>query len=157
MNVRTLQAILADLNPEAEVVIVDDDRFTRQLRVGSGGMSSSTTGRDKYVRGNGTSIVGLEAGDDLGGQEDGYPTTELLSDDEGPDDMVQQGAFLTLEYPEGWEEEMQVIKEGERLQDGSHVFVVLEGEGADRYTVDILRGGLVRFETGVTAKARPSN
>jgi hypothetical protein len=153
MNVRTLQAILADLDPEAEVVIVDDDRFTRQLRVGVGGMSSSTCGRDKYVRGNGGSIVGLEAGDELGGQEGGYPTTELLSNDEGPDEMVQLGAILTLEYPEGWEEEMQVLKIGERLQDGSCVFVVLEGEGGDRYTVDIMRSGLVRFETAVTAKA----
>jgi hypothetical protein len=67
--------------------------------------------------------------------------------------MVQLGAILTLEYPEGWEEEMQVLKIGERLQDGSCVFVVLEGEGGDRYTVDIMRSGLVRFETAVTAKA----
>lgn len=79
----------------------------------------------------------------------------LTCPDDDTCDMVYDGALLTIKHPD-YEEEMTVINAGNTLRDGSHVFVVLEGEGGDRYNCDILPSGLVRFETGVTAEALPS-
>lgn len=176
MKVRELQAILSGLDPEAEVVIVDDDRCTRELRVGVGGMASSVTGREKYVRGCGTKTVGLEPGDELGeslemtltedavdeieancNYDDGYPSCSLLfgAEDETVH-MVHINAVLTVEYPQsGYEEEMTVVKMNGRLRDGTCPFVTLEGEGSDRYIVTILPSGKVVFETGMWGMATP--
>lgn len=64
--------------------------------------------------------------------------------------MFDVGARLCIHHhDEGYDEEMTVYKKGELLSNGIQIYVVLEGEGGDRYTVDIYPGGVVRFETGL--------
>lgn len=156
MKVSKLQELLANMDPNAEVVIVDGDNYTQELRVGTGSMQYSVTGRDKYVRGFGNGTVGLESGDDLCIRtEEKWADEVAICSDEGSDSMVFDGAILIIRYEE-YEEEMTVVNAGRDLLDGTHVFVVLEGEGGDHYTCDILPSGLVRFETGAFAEAFPS-
>ncbi len=163
MNVRTLQALLSKMDPEAEVVIVDDDRYARELRVGVGGMMSSVTGRDKYVRGCGTGTVGLEPGDELGESlamtlsEDAVAEIEANCnyDDDTPNSMVYPGASLTVEF-EAYSEEMLVYSVDQVLRDGSCIGVRLEDYNNNIHVCDILPSGVVRFESGLTAKATPS-